>query len=145
MIFAKKDNWGHWETREVGDGQQPEAQTKIYEALGWIRVAESGKPEDGAYHFWSDSYRDDGAGGCEQYWWRSNRIIRLDRDKLLAAVQAAGLLDSALAVFTMDADAQNWWANSMNYVEGSPMAEKVKAAFSLSDEQIHALVEASRA
>jgi hypothetical protein len=146
MMFAKRDASGEWIVRAVADGgAAAESQAEIYKRNGYVRVTESERPPDTNYVIWTDAYADDGDGGCVQHWHPSCVVVRLSREKLIAAVSRRGLLDAAVSAFMADASAQDWWINSMNYVEGSPMSEAIKTALSLSDDDIHALVEASRA
>lgn len=145
MKYAKKDGSG-WRLAEIANGsaEAVAAQMAILAAQDFKPVREAQRPADTPYLIWSAKYGEDGDEVAESYW-SAPLVIRLDRAKVLAAVAEAGLLDTAIAYFGDDADAQNWWANSMNYVEGSPMAQAAMSALGLSLEQVHALVERCRA
>ena len=144
MKYAKNTAAG-WTVAEIyGSGAAAAAQAAIFAARGYKPVADAARPADTPYKVWSADYEDKG-DYVAQSWWPAARVIPLDRAKLLAAMEAAGALDAAVAYFGNDPDAQDWWANSMNYVEGSPMAEAAMAALGLSLDEVHALVESCRA
>lgn len=145
MKYAKRsgDDW-LVQTVVPGTPEVEAAQVAILVAQDYKPVIEVERPADTPYVTWSAAYEDGDESVTESYW-SSARVIPLDRTKLLAAVQAAGMLDQAVALFADNADAQKWWADSMHYVEGSPMAVAFQEAFDLTLDQIHAFVEASRA
>lgn len=139
MKFAKKID-DNWTTQDVfGTGPVAEAQAAVLAAQGWMPVREAERPADSAFLIWSDDYAEEG-GGVTQSWWSAPRVIRLDREKLIGAAAAGGWLNAAIAYFEADQAAQDWWANNMTYVEGSPMAQAAMAALGLTLEQAHALV-----
>lgn len=139
MKFAKFID-RRWRTEQVaGSGQIAEAQATILIAQGYKPVRESPRPADTPFVIWSASFALDGSEVAET-WWSAPLIIHLDREKLIGAATAGGWLDGAIAYFQASQAAQDWWANSLNYVEGSPMAEAAMAALGLTLEQVHALV-----
>ena len=146
MKYAKHDEIRGWLVQSIVPGTQEveAAQIAILVAQGYKPVVEAERPEDTPYVVWSADY-EDGESTVAESFWSSPLVIPLDRTKLLAAVQNAGLLPDAIAVFSQNEDAQAWWADNMTYVEGSPMAEAFRQAFGLTLDQIHAFVEASRA
>ena len=139
MKYARQID-GSWATQPImGPGAVAEAQASVLATQGWKPVREAERPEDTPFVIWSAAYAADGDEVAES-WWSAPLVIRLDRAKLIAAATAGGWMDGAIAYFQSSADAQNWWANSMNYVEGSPMATAAMEALGLSLEQTHALV-----
>lgn len=146
MKLAKFTEKNGWVVRPVIDGPEAvvSAQIALLEAQGYKLVSEAQKPATSPYVIWSASYEDAESVVTESYY-ATPVSIKLDRGKLISAVQAAGMLDQAVALFSDNTEAQKWWADSMHYVEGSPMAVAFQEAFGLTLDQIHAFVEASRA
>lgn len=139
MTYAKRIN-SEWKFAQVyGAGEVAEAQIAILAAQGYKPVRESERPANTPFIIWSARYTDY-PEYVEEVYWPSPLIIHLDRAKLIGAAAAGGWLDGAMAYFQSSQAAQDWWANSLNYVEGSPMAEAAMAALGLTLEQVHALV-----
>ena len=139
MTYAKYQNNGWAFAQVYGSGAVAEAQIAILTAQGYKPVHESPRPADTPFVIWSAGYSYEGAE-IEQTWWSAPLVIHLDRTKLIGAATAGGWLEGAIAYFQSSQAAQDWWANSLNYVEGSPMSEAAMAALGLSLEQVHALV-----
>ena len=145
MKYGKAKQGGGYDIRIINDTSPAgAAQADIYESLGYTRVTEAQKPDESRYIVWSAGYRPATGGGIEEFYWSAPRIIPLSRDKLIAVVAAHGWLEQAIAVFENNPAAKDWWANSMNYVEGSPMAVAFQEAFGLTLDKVHEIVEASR-
>ena len=139
MKYAKQVNRS-WRVEQIsGSGTVAEAQAAILLAQGYKPVREAERPADTPFMIWSASYAVDGTEVAET-WWSAPLVIRLSRDKLIGAATTGGWLEAAMAYFATDPAAQDWWANSMNYVEGSPMAARAMEALGLTLEQAHALV-----
>ena len=139
MKYAKMID-GSWKIQDIlGTGPVAEAQIAVLVAQGWLPLREAERPQDTPFLIWSDAYAVTD-GEVIQTWWSAPLVIRLDREKLIGAATAGGWLDGAIAYFEADPTAQDWWANNMTYVEGSPMAEAAMAALGLTLEQAHALV-----
>lgn len=144
MKYAKAKAEGGFDVRTINDqGPAGAAQAAIYESLGYTRVTEAEQPAPSDWIVWSAAYRTEGGAVVESYW-SAPRIIPLSRDKLISIVAARGWLERAISLFENNPAAKDWWANSMNYVEGSPMAVAFQEAFGLTLDQIHEIVSASR-
>lgn len=138
MRYAREIN-GVWQFATViGSGAVADAQAAVLSAQGYRPVREAERPADTPFEVWSASYAVDGEEVAES-WWRAPLVIRLDRAKLLGAAATGGWLDAAVEYFGSDPDAQDWWANNMTYVDGSPMAAKAMEALGLTLEQARAL------
>lgn len=79
--------------------------------------------------------------------WKENRrrSVKLDRDKVAAALRAAGhgaMLDNWTA---MPVELAQWWFSEMEYVPGGQIAQSIMAQFGWTTEQLEAFVEACRA
>lgn len=139
MTYAKYQNNGWAFAQVYGSGAVAEAQVAILSAQGYKPVYESERPADTPFVVWSARYTEYTEYVEEEYW-PAPLVIHLDRAKLVGAATAGGWIDAAIAFFQESQTARDWWANSLNYVEGSPMAEEAMASLGLTLEQTHALV-----
>ena len=80
-----------------------------------------------------------------QSWRTIPVIIPLDRTKLSTKLTELGLAALLNQWTQQDLSIATWWFSEMCYLKGSPMAEKIKTALSLTDEQLDAIVSDCRA
>ena len=73
------------------------------------------------------------------------RTVKLDRDKVAAALRASGrgaMLDNWTQ---MPVELAQWWFSEMEYVPGGQIAQSIMAQFGWTEAQLEAFVEACRA
>ena len=118
-------------------------------ACGWYRVLPPVRPDWATNHVaivTNYTLRASGVAESEARWREiPRRTVRLDRDKVAAAVRAAGygaMLDNWTA---MPIELAQWYFSEMEYVPGGAIARSIMAQFGWTEAQLEAFVEACRA
>ena len=118
-------------------------------ACGWYRILPPERPAWATNHTAVvTNYLIRAEGTAESLAkWREipRRTVKLDRDKVAAAVRAAGygaMLDNWTA---MPIELAQWYFSEMEYVPGGQIAKSIMQQFGWSEEQLEAFVEACRA
>ena len=117
-------------------------------SCGWYRILPPARPAWATNHVSVVTNYVLSAGTAQSLArWKEipRRTVKLDRDKVAAAVRAAGhgeMLDNWTQV---PVELAQWWFSEMEYVPGGVIASNICATFGWTTGQLEAFVEACRA